>query len=604
MPMTSANQRWSGRQQQSGFSRVAVLFCVLALGCGVPAGDPGDPFAAADGTESGELIGGAVAQPGQFPSSLWLSFCSAAKIGPRHVLTAAHCVWDEQTGTFHSGIHPGASLSVTNEVTLTAASSRYNGTIKKVHVHPRWTAAPDAFSLSPDIAVVEFEQPIGPMRWAQAYFGPATSGTKVSIQGWGCETSVGGASPNTRRLKYQNLSVVPPSFLDASQPFAGQPSNEQTATTYFFTPGKKSNAGAASLCPGDSGGAVYLNDGTNSRIVGVNAYYSFSDPDGVATANWHTRMDPSARYPVKNWLLDTGYYQCPRVRRLSGSSRYGTAAGIALAVYKQGASGAVLVTGANGSPDALAGATLAASRGLPLLLSAPDHLPAETANALTQLGVSSVTIVGGTAAVSENVAQAMRARGWAVQRVSGPDRYSTSASVARMVGGGSGLAFIISGESFVDGIPAAAVAAHLGAPVLLTARNSVPAPVAQALRELGITRTVVLGGTAVISSAVEAQLPSPTRIAGPDRYSTSVRIAEFGRARGMPVGTAWLAQGTNPVDALVAAQARAPLLLVHATGANAEAQAWLRAHSQSVVIAGGASAVPREIEAQACFLTQ
>ena len=39
------------------------------------------------------LTGGTVATDGQFPATLYIrNNCTASKVGPRHVLTAAHCV--------------------------------------------------------------------------------------------------------------------------------------------------------------------------------------------------------------------------------------------------------------------------------------------------------------------------------------------------------------------------------------------------------------------------------------------------------------------------------------------------------------------------------
>ena len=86
------------------------------------------------------------------------------------------------------------------------------------------------------------------------------------------------------------------------------------ADNYFFTPGVgfadpasfdtdaaiaaagAPDAGVASICPGDSGGPVYRDDGTQTKIVGVNSYYDFapSDTQGISFANWHTRLDLEA----------------------------------------------------------------------------------------------------------------------------------------------------------------------------------------------------------------------------------------------------------------------------------------------------------------------
>lgn len=131
-----------------------------------------------------------------------------------------------------------------------------------------------------------------------------------------------------------------------------------------------------------------------------------------------------------------------------------------------------------------------------------------------------------------------------------------------------------------------------------------PAATTEALAALGITETIIIGGEAVVSRAVEAQLPQPMRIAGPDRYATSVRIAEFAASVQVPVRQVILGQGRNPIDSLVAAQAGVPILFVDASGLSLEAEHWLKAQVKEAFIVGGAAAVPREVQAEVCYLTQ
>lgn len=57
-------------------------------------------------------------------------------------------------------------------------------------------------------------------------------------------------------------------------------------------------------------------------------------------------------------------------------------------------------------------------------------LPAETVRALRQLGATEATIIGGTAAVSTEIADSIAAEGVAVHRLAGATRYETSRKVA------------------------------------------------------------------------------------------------------------------------------------------------------------------------------
>ena len=60
---------------------------------------------------------------------------------------------------------------------------------------------------------------------------------------------------------------------------------------YIGTPGMTQDSNEASLCPGDSGGPLWRGmTGSVNRVVGVNAYYNFSDNSNISYQNSHTRI--------------------------------------------------------------------------------------------------------------------------------------------------------------------------------------------------------------------------------------------------------------------------------------------------------------------------
>jgi putative cell wall-binding protein len=93
--------------------------------------------------------------------------------------------------------------------------------------------------------------------------------------------------------------------------------------------------------------------------------------------------------------------QLPNASRISGESRYDTAANIILQLGGAGQS-AYVATGQNFA-DALTGAVLAAKQNKPLLLVRKDILPEDTANLVKQKGIQNFTILGGDGAVSDIV---------------------------------------------------------------------------------------------------------------------------------------------------------------------------------------------------------
>ena len=164
-------------------------------------------------------------------------------------------------------------------------------------------------------------------------------------------------------------------------------------------------------------------------------------------------------------------------RRVSGRDRYDTAAR-AFALNPETFGVAFVVTGA-AFADALAAGPLAFALARPILLTPPDRLHEDTEAALRSQGISEVVVVGGTGAVSEAVADEIRAicsasepeRCITVRRIGGRTRVETAALLAdefvESVGAPSHVN-LARGDEFAD---AAAGGPHGGreeAPILLT----------------------------------------------------------------------------------------------------------------------------------------
>lgn len=302
-------------------------------------------------TDDSDLIGGDQVTDADFPATLLIrDNCTAAKIGPRHILTAAHCVTDFQyygAVTISASFAPLASIQVTNQHELSPKRSAFDfvsATIEQTFVHPSWLAtAAQGFNLgaapSADVALIVLRESseladFAAIPTATVDTAPVDPNAPLTIMGYGCETGLNAGFDYTlARLKAQDTRALSASaaLVPGRQPEAA-PGSDLPAN-YFFTPGaalprpaSSGDAGelltpdggtipdygaAASLCPGDSGGPVYRNDGTQRVIVGVNAYYNFSSNTqaDVSLTNWHTRLDLQAKAGVGAWLqsiVETG----------------------------------------------------------------------------------------------------------------------------------------------------------------------------------------------------------------------------------------------------------------------------------------------------------
>lgn len=127
------------------------------------------------------------------------------------------------------------------------------------------------------------------------------------------------------------------------------------------------------------------------------------------------------------------------VSRLAGASRLATATVIAQTAAPT-ATEAILVRafpseGAAQSQafaDSLGAGALAATAGIPILLTQSDVLSQPTADYLSTSSVQTVHIVGGTAAVSAEVEAAVRDLGMTTERIAGASRFATGVAVAEM----------------------------------------------------------------------------------------------------------------------------------------------------------------------------
>ena len=289
------------------------------------------------------------------------------------------------------------------------------------------------------------------------------------------------------------------------------------------------------------------------------------------------------------------------VQRIAGGDRYATAAAISKSRYGGGAATVFIATGAS-FPDALAGSPAAAKANGPILLTAHATLPGATANELARLKPSKIVILGGTGAVSSGVAGQLSSYAGTVVRWAGADRYATAAAISKSTfAPGAPVAYIATGSTFPDALSGGAAAGRGGGPVLLVEQTELPGATMAELARLKPSKIVVLGGTSAVGSAVlEALRPyatsgSVSRLAGADRYATSVQVSRAGYgSAGSP--TVFVANGGNFPDGLaggpVAALVPGPLLLVQPTVLPGVVATELgRLDPDKVVVLGGTGAV-------------
>lgn len=201
------------------------------------------------------------------------------------------------------------------------------------------------------------------------------------------------------------------------------------------------------------------------------------------------------------------------VVRAAGADRFDTAATVARML---GGSQGYLVEGLHPDPDrgwsdAMAVSGLAASQLRPILLTEQGSVPSATADVIADLGIRNLSIVGGSAAVSDDVESTVADTVPYVERLAGETRYDTAAVVAQR----SVLnvmdphrLWVVTGRDWPDALAAGAAAGSEGGIVLLVDGDadelSGPPRGWHDDRYHPTDRVNLIGGSAAVSAGVEA----------------------------------------------------------------------------------------------------
>ena len=341
---------------------------------------------------------------------------------------------------------------------------------------------------------------------------------------------------------------------------------------------------------------------------------------GAAMASSTTVQPPAAPTATTVPTESAPEVVTPETHRISGADRYGTAAEVARTFPSTATDTVIVATGRN-FPDAL-GAALpmpvaqamiegsghadllaGPNQQVPVLLTRPGSLPGATTAALTELGPTNVIVMGGTASVSDTVAAELGDYADNVVRISGVNRYATSAAVVDTFPAGAKVLFVATGTDYPDALAGGAVAGRDGMPLLLTDPERLRGVTADAITRLAPESIVVLGGAGALSEERVAELaelvPDTTRVYGANRYATAEALSanyEFD-------AEAYLASGADYPDALtggaLAAYHGMPMLLTRPDEVPSATMGALdRVSPQAITILGGTAAVQDGVAAE------
>lgn len=200
--------------------------------------------------------------------------------------------------------------------------------------------------------------------------------------------------------------------------------------------------------------------------------------------------------------------------RLSGASRYETAANVVEYAFGDLDPDFMFVATGQNFPDALAAGPAAGQLGGPVILvdGTLGYLPQRTKDLIEGLGITTAFIAGGTGTVSPGIEASLFSLIGSfgtptVHRLGGNDRYETAFYINSVFQYETENAFLAVGTGFADALAGGPLAGALGSPLYLSNQNCVPEYVIQDLVYLNVQRVTLLGGTPSLSANVENLVP-------------------------------------------------------------------------------------------------
>lgn len=229
------------------------------------------------------------------------SACTATKIAPNLLLTAAHC-FDESAEVV------GFSTKQSNQDFKISQLKA-----EEIVLHPSYVALGNNNDYTnsikvQDIAIVKVSMSpeFQTLPTREIDFSEIVPGEELSFYGYGCSKSVNDLEDYYPFRKVAQTDSLSMDCLSDDQGVMTAFYQEISSLIYrnnVVTAGMRKKSDSASLCYGDSGGPL-LKDG---KVVGINTLYTFNDittdgesASGISYLNLHARLSMA-----KDWIQDT-----------------------------------------------------------------------------------------------------------------------------------------------------------------------------------------------------------------------------------------------------------------------------------------------------------
>lgn len=218
------------------------------------------------------------------------------------------------------------------------------------------------------------------------------------------------------------------------------------------------------------------------------------------------------------------------VERLSGIDRYETSLKIAEESYEK-ADKIILANGYK-SADVLSAGPYANELNAPILLVNNDEIRKDILDYIKNAGVKNIFIIGGENSISKNLVKRIeKDTDIEATRIAGVNRFETSMKIAEsLIKDHKYNNEVILANGFIDAdaLATSTYATINKKPLVLTEDTRLPNLVRDGLEALGVEKVEIVGGKKTISDKIlnKTEMKITERIAGEDRYATSLEIAK------------------------------------------------------------------------------
>jgi len=236
--------------------------------------------------------------------------CTATKIGARTYLTAAHCLTSrtpDENGTIKRYLNTGDPIFMSAEPEVRNYGDLFFATIDKIYIHPSYDFFQTkyangelddftAVSRSLDLAIFKIESSIPGILARQISYEKVKINQYFFMLGYGCEDRFKSDQKQTEFLGRKKVGFKYAGTVegDASLIFLDQEIRSDLDRNYIYSEGIMTYDPRSSICSGDPGGPVLVND----EVAGVISF-AYADDEGQAYNNFFTRL-----HTTKTWIAN------------------------------------------------------------------------------------------------------------------------------------------------------------------------------------------------------------------------------------------------------------------------------------------------------------